>query len=420
MELTTSHTTISARFLQVREQSTAICKHLAPEDYVVQPVPFVSPPKWHLAHTTWFFETFLLAPHVEGYQVFDPNFSFLFNSYYETVGKRVLRTNRGNLTRPGVDRIYAYRTHVDKAMSGFLGSSKVESVAIRELVELGLQHEQQHQELLLTDIKYILGNNPLFPAIIDPPMLPMVMPPEAQFLNIEEGIYEVGHVGEGFSFDNELGRHKVFLPAYRIMDRPVTNAEYMEFIEAGGYQAFRFWLAEGWDWVNAETATAPMYWHKMDGQWMRYALSGLTPVHPNAPVTHLNYYEADAYARWKGMRLPTEFEWEVACNQYSQTPHASANFSESQAWDPVPETQSAPAFYGNVWEWTGSAYLPYPGFKTAEGAVGEYNGKFMVSQMVLKGGSCATPANHIRASYRNFFHPQLQWQFTGIRLASHV
>lgn len=376
-------------FNTVRKRSMHICAPLKTEDYVVQPVVDVSPPKWHLGHTTWFFETFLLKPHFPGYKEFDPNYNFVFNSYYETVGARVIRTDRGNLSRPAVEDVMRYREYVDKAMLSFLDTTL--SDELRTLVILGLNHEEQHQELLYTDIKYILGHNPLMPAYADTAVDTYQRPASDEpFVQMEAGLYDIGYKGDGFCFDNELGRHTVYLQQYSIATQLVTNAEYLEFMEAGGYTDFRHWHAEGWDWVKTNEVRAPLYWHHVDGQWQQYTWQGLQPVNGNDPVCHISYYEATAYASWKGLRLPTEFEWEAASAQFS---------------------------WGQRWEWTESAYLPYPGFVKAPGAIGEYNGKFMVSQMVLRGSSEVTPPNHSRATYRNFFHPGLRWQFTGIRLA---
>lgn len=355
----------------------------------MQPVVDVSPPKWHLGHTTWFFETFILLPNAKGYTVFDPQYNYVFNSYYESVGARVIRTNRGNLSRPAVEDIMRYRKYVDDAMMEFLEDEL--SPELQELFILGLNHEEQHQELLYTDIKYILGHNPLFPAYdIHHKDIPVVNNPGDPWLNIRAGVYDIGFAGDGFCFDNELGRHSVYLADYKISTALVTNTEYLDFIQAGGYQDFRYWHAEGWDWVKNNQVSTPMYWYNIDGKWMHYTWQGLQPLMPDAPVTHVSYYEAAAYAAWKGQRLPTEFEWEVAAPQLS---------------------------WGYRWEWCESAYLPYPGFAKAPGAIGEYNGKFMISQMVLRGGSEVTSPNHSRITYRNFFHPSLRWQFTGIRLA---
>jgi len=380
---------LKEQYETVRRRSEKICAPLKTEDYVVQPVVDVSPPKWHLGHTTWFFETFILLPNAKGYTVFDPQYNYVFNSYYESVGARVIRTNRGNLSRPAVEDIMRYRKYVDDAMMDFLEDEL--SPELQELFILGLNHEEQHQELLYTDIKYILGHNPLFPAYdIHHKDIPVMNNPGAPWLNIRAGVYDIGFAGDGFCFDNELGRHSVYLADYKISTALVTNTEYLDFIQAGGYQDFRYWHAEGWDWVKNNQVTTPMYWYNIDGKWMHYTWQGLQPLMPDAPVTHVSYYEAAAYAAWKGQRLPTEFEWEVAAPQLS---------------------------WGYRWEWCESAYLPYPGFAKAPGAIGEYNGKFMISQMVLRGGSEVTSPNHSRITYRNFFHPSLRWQFTGIRLA---
>jgi ergothioneine biosynthesis protein EgtB len=378
---------LAEAYQAVRQRTETICSYLQTEDYVVQPVVDVSPPKWHIGHTTWFFETFILKPYHMGYQEYNPEYNYVFNSYYETVGARVIRTDRGNLSRPTVLDVYRYREYVDKAIYEFLCHEP--SPDIKELFILGLNHEEQHQELLYYDIKYILGHNPLFPAY-NPEYRCPKFEQASHWISIPEGVYEIGHQGESFCFDNELNRHKVYLNAYQICCCLVTNAEYLEFIEAGGYQDFRYWHAEGWDWVKVNQVTAPMYWHQIDGQWMVYTLRGLEPLNPHETVSHVSYYEAYAYASWKGMRLPTEFEWEVAATQFN---------------------------WGKSWEWTESAYLPYPGFSKAPGAIGEYNGKFMVSQKILRGASEATPPGHSRITYRNFFHPNLRWLFNGIRLA---
>ncbi|GAA4202532.1 ergothioneine biosynthesis protein EgtB [Pedobacter jeongneungensis] len=379
--------TLVEEYLQIRKYSEQICEPLQTEDYVVQPVADVSPPKWHLGHTTWFFETFILKPYAINYQVYNEEYNFVFNSYYETVGNRVIRTNRGNLSRPGVNEIYQYRSYVDEAMVKFLAAPLKDEV--EELLILGFNHEQQHQELLLTDIKYILGNNPLFPVYSKEKKEATVNQTASDFIDIPEGIYEIGYEGSDFSFDNELNRHKVYLHDFSISKTLVSNAEFLEFINAGGYKNFNYWHAEGWDWVNSNHITSPMYWHLIDGAWFNYTLGGLLPIDLNAPVSHISYYEAYAFASWKGMRLPTEFEWEIAAKSFN---------------------------WGERWEWTESAYLPYPGFSKAPGAIGEYNGKFMVNQKVLRGASIATPENHSRITYRNFFHPHLRWQYTGIRL----
>lgn len=376
-------------YRRIRARSVEICELLETEDFVVQPVVDVSPPKWHLGHTTWFFETFILIPNLDGYEVFNSQYNFVFNSYYETIGARVIRTDRGNLSRPSVADIFQYRKYVDEQMETFLLNNDL-SDDLKKLFELGLNHEQQHQELLLTDIKYILGHNPLFPAYSENFPLEKSEPENYEMLSFKEGIYEIGFEGEGFCFDNELNRHKVYLNDFQISNRLVTNSEYLEFMNDGGYENFRHWHAEGWDWVKENQAKAPLYWHFIQGKWMHYTLKGLKEITPDEAVCHINFFEASAFASWKGMRLPTEAEWEVASGKFD---------------------------WGKRWEWTGSAYLPYPGFAKEEGAVGEYNGKFMVNQMVLRGASLATPKGHSRKTYRNFFPTSLQWQFTGIRLA---
>ncbi|WP_316823126.1 ergothioneine biosynthesis protein EgtB [Pedobacter gandavensis] len=380
---------LSEKYLQIRKHSEQICEPLEREDYVVQPIVDVSPPKWHLGHTTWFFETFILEAFLPGYQVYNPAYNYVFNSYYETIGNRVIRTDRGNLSRPGVKEIYQYRAYVDAAMLDLLKAPI--SPKAEELLLLGFHHEQQHQELLLTDIKYILGHNPLFPVYSTTAFkLHHDQTKEREMISIKAGIYEIGYSGTDFCFDNELGRHKVYLPEFSISSNLVTNAEYLEFINSGGYKNFTYWHAEGWDWININQISSPMYWHLIDGVWHTYTLAGLQPLAVQEALTHISYYEAYAYASWAKLRLPTEFEWEVAAKSFD---------------------------WGQRWEWTESAYLPYPGFSKAAGAIGEYNGKFMVNQKVLRGASLATPEMHSRITYRNFFHPQLRWQFTGIRLA---
>lgn len=377
-----------AQYKQVRRHSETICKPLKTEDYVVQPVADVSPPKWHLGHTTWFFETFVLKPHLPGYREFDPNYNYVFNSYYEAAGARVIRTDRGNLSRPAVSDIYNYRKWVDEAMHGLLGDGI--TPALHELMILGLNHEQQHQELLATDIKYILGHNPLFPAYESTAQPSIATASGETWIRMEGGLYQIGYSGNGFCFDNELSRHTVYLQPYRIAAALVTNGEYMKFMQSGGYSNFVYWHAEGWDWVQKGQVKAPLYWYQVDGAWWNYTPAGLQQLDLEEPVCHVSYYEAFAYASWKGKRLPTEFEWEAAASRFG---------------------------WGRRWEWTESAYLPYPGFTKAAGAIGEYNGKFMVNQKVLRGSSDVTPEGHSRTSYRNFFHAPLRWQYTGIRLA---
>ncbi|HEY0459983.1 MAG TPA: ergothioneine biosynthesis protein EgtB [Pyrinomonadaceae bacterium] len=381
---------LPAFFQAVRAYTEELCAPLETEDYIPQPTVDVSPPKWNIAHTTWFFEEMILKRFAKNYEVFNADFGFLFNSYYNSIGERTRRDNRGDLSRPTVAEVYEYRKYVDRAMDELLAPDLGEE--IKDLVILGLNHEQQHQELFLSDFKFILSRNPLFPVYRENFAIEEKCETTCggAAVEINEGIYEIGFAGEGFCFDNELGRHKVFLHDFSLNENPVTNAEFLEFIEGGGYRNFNLWHSEGWDWVNQNEVEAPLYWVKRDGEWFNFTLAGLRPVKPDAPVCHVSFYEAAAFADWKGARLPTEFEWEAA----------SAKFD-----------------FGRRWEWTNSAYLPYPNFKKAAGAVGEYNGKFMINQMVLRGGSVATPAAHSRPTYRNFFHPHLRWQFTGIRLA---
>ena len=376
-------------YQSVRAYTEKLCEPLEIEDYIPQPSIDVSPPKWNIAHTTWFFEEMILKNFVPDYKVFDENFGFLFNSYYNSIGERTVRDNRGDLSRPTVSEVFAYRKYVDEKMQDLLGTNPTES--IRELVVLGLNHEQQHQELFLTDLKYTLSRNPLFP-VYNESFAPVEIaePSTDGFIEIEGGIYEIGYSGDGFCFDNELGRHKVYLHDFAIDRNLVTNAEFVAFMADGGYSDFRLWHSEGWDWVNQNEIDSPLYWHKKDGEWFHFTLGGLQKLPVDPPVCHVSFYEASAFAEWKNMRLPTEFEWETANDRFD---------------------------WGKRWEWTGSAYLPYPGFKKPDGAVGEYNGKFMINQMVLRGSSVVTPPNHSRQTYRNFFHPHLRWQFTGIRLA---
>ncbi len=408
--------TILEQYQAVRQLTETICAPLMIEDYVVQPMADVSPPKWHIGHVTWFFETFVLVPHKKGYKVFNEQYPFVFNSYYESAGARILRTNRGNLTRPSVEDIYKYRAYVDEHMKEWLSTTAL-TEALHDLVTIGLHHEQQHQELLFTDIKYILGTNPLLPKYKDAAPIEQVTSLSNEWLPVEQGNYQIGHQGDGFFYDNEQGVHQVYLHDYQIQDRLVTNGEFIEFVEAGGYQQFQHWLSAGWVWVKENQATQPLYWYKIDGEWHHYKLSGLEKINPYEPVTHVNFYEASAFALWSGKRLPTEFEWEIACRHYAPTIANEANFSDDGHLHPIPQQNGHHQLYGDVWEWTNSSYLPYPYYKKAEGALGEYNGKFMIDQMVLRGGSCATSRNHIRPTYRNFFPTHSNWQFMGFRLA---
>lgn len=374
-------------YLNTRQKFVKICNPLCTEDYSVQPIEYVSPPKWHLAHTTWFFEQFVLIKFKKDYKLFDGNFAYLFNSYYNNAGERVLRPNRGLMTRPTVEEIYNYRGYVDRHIVELLGEHPSQDCL--NTIKLGLQHEEQHQELVHYDIKYILGHQPTFPSFESDVLLKEIDSP-TKFIKFEEGLYDIGYQGSDFCFDSELGPHKVYLTEFDISDRLVTNAEFIEFIESGAYQDFNLWHAEGWDFIQENNIKAPMYWHLTHDEWHYYNFDGLKKVNPNLPVMHVSFYEAWAFAEWKGMRLPTEFEWEAASNMID---------------------------YGQLWEWTNSAFLPYPNFKKPEGAIGEYNGKFMVNQLVLRGASIATPKGHSRNTYRNFFHPNLRWMYSGIRLA---
>jgi len=383
-----------AQYVAVRAYTEALCAPLMIEDYIPQPVPFASPPKWHLAHTTWFFEEFVLKIYDQDYQIFHKDFSFLFNSYYNGIGDHVFRADRGNLTRPGVKEIYAYRKYVNEAVQAFVEKGGI-SEAAEETIILGLNHEQQHQELLITDLKYTFGGNPTFPIYKESFNLVEQYNEvaSADFVKIEEGVYDIGYNGADFHWDNEKSRHKVYLHEAIIAKTLVVNGDYLDFIYDGGYEKFEYWLDEGWTWVQENKAKAPLYWHKINDEWHYYTLEGLKKVDPDAILCHVNYFEAAAFAEWKQMRLPTEFEWEVAADQLN---------------------------WGSRWEWTSSAYLPYPGFATAEGAIGEYNGKFMVNQKVLRGGSTATAPNHSRKTYRNFFQAHHQWQCFGVRLAKKI
>ena len=411
-----------SRFRAVREQSSALTAPLEIEDYGVQPMDDASPPKWHLAHTTWFFETFLLVPFAKGYEPYHPAYEHLFNSYYNGVGEPFPRPRRGHLSRPTVAEVLNYRQHVDQAMLELLGSA--ESAEVVDRTALGLHHEQQHQELLLTDLKYNFGHNPLAPVYAAAgPTVPAGDQATAPggFTRYEGGLVEIGAAqSNGFRFDNEVPAHKVYLAPYALSDRLVTCAEYLAFMADGGYRTPSLWLSDGWAWVKARAIDAPLYWSNREDTWWEYRLSGMAEVDAQLPVTHVSGYEADAFARWAGCRLPTEAEWEAA----AVAAPVVGNFADSGLFHPAPAAAAAPAavsgpqqLFGDVWEWTSSAYGPYPGYQAPPGTIGEYNGKFMANQLVLRGGSCATPAEHIRPSYRNFFYPPDRWQFTGIRLA---
>jgi ergothioneine biosynthesis protein EgtB len=377
------------RFRAVRAHTEALSAWLSAEDQCVQSMPDASPAKWHQAHTTWFFEQFVLVPLASHYHVFDEHFRFLFNSYYEAVGARHPRPMRGMLTRPSIEQVLAYRMHVDAAMADLLTDPPPEAAS---LIELGLHHEQQHQELLLTDILHAFAQNPLCPAALPDWREPSPAAGTTRFISVPPGLARIGHGGAGFCFDNETPAHTAWLEGFSIANRLVRNRAFQDFIEDGGYRTPTLWMSDGWATVQANGWTAPLYWQEQDGAWTQMALNGRTPLDPDAPVRHISWYEADAYATWAGARLPTEAEWELAAERLDEAT-------------------------GHVWQWTASAYRPYPGFRTVSGAVGEYNGKFMVNQMVLRGGSLATPAGHTRPTYRNFFHPDKRWQFTGLRLA---
>jgi ergothioneine biosynthesis protein EgtB len=389
----------------VRALSTAIAEPLTAEDQSVQSMPDASPTKWHLAHTTWFFERMVLS-HAPGYEPFDSRYDAIFNSYYLALGTPFTRANRGLLTRPGVTEIAAYRAYVDDAMEGLLGHAGPER---RTLTVLGLHHEQQHQELMLTDIKHAFFSNPLLPAYRSGSPVMLDATPALDWIEHEGGAVEVGHAGAGFAFDNEGPRHRVFLHPFRLASRPVTCGEYRAFIDDGGYTRPEFWLSEGWALKEREGWNAPLYW-LADEQV--FTLHGVRPLNPGEPVAHVSFFEAAAYAAWAGKRLPTEFEWETIASAHAH----SGNFLDLDVLRPR-ATEAEPKFFGDVWTWTRSSYDPYPGFRPFDGDLAEYNGKFMVGQVVLRGGSCATPAGHVRASYRNFFPPSTRWQFSGIHLA---
>lgn len=412
-----------ARFHEVRNFSTALCANLEPEDFVVQSMPDVSPTKWHLAHTTWFFETFILKKFVSGYHADVPEYAYLFNSYYNAAGDMHRRDLRGLISRPTVSEAQRYRSSIDAHVDNLLSDADENLIdEIEPILILGTHHEQQHQELLVTDIKHVFAQNPLYPVFragrARPPGAPPSQLAPLRFVDFDESIVEIGHDGPGFSYDNEGPRHQALVSAFSLASRPVTNGEYLQFIENGGYARAEFWLSLGWITVNEQRWQAPLYWVKRDGAWWNFTLSGFRPVDESEPVTHVSYFEADAYANWAGARLPTEFEWERAA---SDCP-IEGNFVENEAFHPRPAPASVQArdlhqMFGDVWEWTRSAYSPYPGYRAAPGALGEYNGKFMCNQYVLRGGSCATSRTHIRRTYRNFFQPEKRWQFTGIRLA---
>ena len=417
--LAASHTpdaALSSRYAETRATTEALAAPLSAEDCAIQSMPDASPVKWHLAHTSWFFETFVLAPHRAGYALYDPAFRVLFNSYYNAVGDKHPRPQRGLLSRPSLESVRAYRRHVDRAMEALFAAAETPA-ALDDLIELGINHEQQHQELILTDVKHMLSCNPLKPVYAAARRSGLA-PADARLGWVEFGerLVEIGHEAPGFAFDNETPRHRAFVPAFGLATRPVSNAEFVAFIDDDGYRRPELWLSEGWDWIHANAISAPGYWERNGNTWRYFTLGGMLALEPDAPVCHVSLYEADAYARWAGARLPTENEWEVAACELPVAGH----FLEDAWLRPRAEARSTDSLrqmFGDVWEWTQSAYAPYPGFRPAAGAVGEYNGKFMCNQYVLRGGSCATPRSHIRATYRNFFPAAARWQFTGIRLA---
>ncbi len=415
-----SGNSMAERYLEVRRRTAVLCEPLETEDYVIQAMPSASPAKWHLAHTSWFFETFLLEAFEQAHRPSHPDYRYLFNSYYEQVGEMHPRPQRGLLSRPTVDEIYRYRARIDEQILELLESAPADQRGeIERRVEIGLQHEQQHQELLLTDLQYNLSVNPLRPAYrADLPQPPNGAVEPLGWVEFPGGISELGHAGEGFAWDNEQPRHQVLLQPFRMATRLVTTGGYLEFMSEGGYRRPELWLSDGWGCLKESGWQAPLYWEKRNDGWWHFTLAGMQRLQPTQPVYHVSYYEADAYARWAGVRLPTEAEWEHATRSLP----VAGNLADSSYLQPLPAPAGAclQQLFGDLWEWTASPYTAYPGFRPSEGALGEYNGKFMANQMVLRGGSCATPAGHIRASYRNFFYPQQRWQFQGVRLADDV
>ncbi len=411
------------RYRAIRSFTELLTKPLSPEDCCIQTMPDVSPTRWHLAHTTWFFETFLLN-NLRDYKPFDSDYGYLFNSYYNSIGEQFPRSKRGSLSRPGLEEIQAYRKYVDEQMLAWFEEEISMEKQFSDIVEIGLHHEQQHQELILTDIKHVLSCNPLFPAYACGEFAQTgVNSPLKDWIQFDEGVYWIGQEGDGFAFDNESPRHRVFLETFQMNRRLVTCGEYLRFIEDGGYSRPDLWLSLGWQTLSSNGWQAPLYWTKIEDSWHQFTLAGLRPIEAAQPVCHISYFEADAFARWAGLRLPTEAEWEVAAN----TVEMAGRFADVLLDENAPIHPSNPSnqilgdqqlqqMFGDVWEWTSSAYSPYPGYQAPEGALGEYNGKFMCNQFVLRGGSCATPSSHMRPTYRNFFPPETRWQFTGIRL----
>jgi ergothioneine biosynthesis protein EgtB len=414
---TSTQTTLAARYQAVRDFTERIAAPLSPEDCLVQSMPDTSPTRWHMAHTTWFFETFILGSQ-PGYNVFDEQFKFLFNSYYNSVGDQFPRPQRGLISRPGLEKIREYRRCVDQQMVELLDSDQLPA-SLRYPMEVGLHHEQQHQELMLTDIKHVLSCNPTLP-VYQAGAFAVSEKPNSQWFDFDEGVHEVGHAGDGFAFDNESPRHRVFLHDFSLAGHPVTCGQFIEFIEDGGYERPEHWLSLGWTGVQENGWNAPLYWVKQEGQWMKFTLAGLQPVNRDWPVCHVSYFEADAFARWAGYRLPTEFEWERASAAAGGDQFADHLMQLGFAIHPTGGEAASdhPAqMFGGVWEWTSSSYSAYPGYAPPDGALGEYNGKFMCNQYVLRGGSVATSSDHIRTTYRNFFPPDARWQFSGFRLA---
>lgn len=416
--------TLLKRYTHTRQFSEQLIENLSAEDCGLQAMADTSPPKWHLAHTTWFFETFILKVHVTDYTCFHPQFEYLFNSYYNAIGEQFHRPQRHLLSRPTLDEVLQYRAHVDNAMNTLLAQH---DEVVYELTELGINHEQQHQELLLMDIKYSFFQNPLFPAVQTQANWQFAAAARSlDYETFEGGLFAVGAKAEGFCYDNETPSHDVYLQPFKLAKRLVTNSEFLAFMEDGGYRNPALWLSDGWAWLQQTFAVdalrKPLYWIQQEQSWFEFTLQGLKPLDPNRPVAHLNYYEADALARWMDARLPTEQEWEVAASWQSNTMHSQGHYSDQQQWHPLGQDSQTPLqqLYGELWEWTASNYNAYPGYQPAAGAVGEYNGKFMCNQMVLRGGACVTPSGHIRPSYRNFFFPKDRWPFTGVRLAKNA